>query len=642
MKKLKQVLLLTLVVIIILSLTIIKSANTELKTIKSERELYNFYNNSDEYSPSLIKKILLLPFSIFFNDNNIIYSYGERKYTNDVIIEDSAVAPEEGSTTKDYSTTNIQVDNVDEADIIKTDGDYIYSISGKEVIITNVKDSENITIESRISKKGIPNDLLLYKDKLIVISSNDNVSYYMDDHTIVYIYDIKNKKKPTLLKNYELYEPYYTTRCIDGKLYVFSSGYLHEENNKIVREYIEDYAVKNIPLNDIKYLKDHKSNMQTLIAEVDLNKLNDINITSFLIDMSNAYISENNVYLVKEMYYEDDVSIKDLFGLKGVFGLFDKIENSYYQPKSEIYKFKIDSKKGIKYSSKTTTEGTTINQYSLDEKNNHLRIALDGEEGTRVEIRDKNLKLIGKTPSVAKGENMKASRFMGDKAYLVTYQNTDPLFVLDLSNEKNPKVVGELKIPGYSEYLHPYDENHLIGIGIDTEEIINKDSQGKVISTSAITKGMKMSLFDVSDVNNPKEISKTTFGDSRTTSAILSNPKALLFSKEKEILAIPVNSYKEDIETEMNDAMIKYNPYIAEGYFVYNIDLKGFNLKGIINHDKTTSRYRSIYNSKQLRGIYIEDNLYTISEDYIKVNKIKDLEEINSIKIIEEESEYER
>ncbi len=124
-----------------------------------------------------------------------------------------------------------------------------------------------------------------------------------------------------------------------------------------------------------------------------------------------------------------------------------------------------------------------------------------------------------------------------------------------------------------------------------------------------------MSLFDVSDVNNPKEISKTTFGDSRTTSAILSNPKALLFSKEKEILAIPVNSYKEDYDAEMNDAMIKYNPYIAEGYFVYNIDLKGFNLKGII---------------------------YTISEDYIKVNKIKDLEEINSIKIIDEESEYER
>ena len=171
MKKLKQVLLLTLVVIIILSLTIIKSANTELRTIKSERELYNFYDNSDEYSPSLIKKILLLPFSIFFNDNNIIYSYGERKYTNDVIIEDSTVAPEESSATKDYSTTNIQVENVDEADIIKTDGDYIYSISGKEVIITNVKDTENITIESRITKKGIPNDLLLYKDKLIVISS---------------------------------------------------------------------------------------------------------------------------------------------------------------------------------------------------------------------------------------------------------------------------------------------------------------------------------------------------------------------------------------------------------------------------------------------------------------------------------------
>ena len=115
-------------------------------------------------------------------------------------------------------------------------------------------------------------------------------------------------------------------------------------------------------------------------------------------------------------------------------------------------------------------------------------------------------------------------------AYLVTYRTIDPLFVIDLSDERNPKVLGELKIPGYSTYLHPYDETHLIGIGMETEETINRNSYGTVVSTSATIVGMKMALFDISNVNNPKQISSVLIGDRRTTSAILTNPKALLFS----------------------------------------------------------------------------------------------------------------
>ena len=161
---------------------------------------------------------------------------------------------------------------------------------------------------------------------------------------------------------------------------------------------------------------------------------------------------------------------------------------------------------------------------------------------------------------------------------------------MDLSNETKPKVLGKLKIPGYSTYLHPYDENHIIGIGMETKEIINRNSNGKVISTTAKVVGMKMALFDVSNVNSPVQISSVVIGDSRTTSAILTNPKALLFSKEKSLIAIPVNNYSQDFEvTSSNnyETMInnytKYGkPYNAEGYFVYNINVQdGFKLKGV-------------------------------------------------------------
>ena len=153
-----------------------------------------------------------------------------------------------------------------------------------------------------------------------------------------------------------------------------------------------------------------------------------------------------------------------------------------------------------------------------------------------------------------------------------------------------------------------------------------------------------MALFDVSDVNNPIQISNTVIGDSRATSAILTNHKALLFSKEKELLAIPVNNYEDDfaIETSSEDyddisnLYINYGKeYISEGYFVYNLNIKdGFKLKGVINHDLDTNYYGYNTKSNMLRGLYIDDNLYTVSETAIKVNKLDNLEQVDEIDII--------
>ena len=242
---------------------------------------------------------------------------------------------------------------------------------------------------------------------------------------------------------------------------------------------------------------------------------------------------------------------------------------------------------------------------------------------------------------------MYTTRFTGDKAYLVTYKNTDPLFVIDLSDEKNPKTLGELHIPGYSSYLHPYDDTHLIGIGMETEEKIERDSLGRVTSTRVIVKGMKMSLFDVADVNNPKQIANIVIGDSMTISSVLTNPKALLFSKEKNLIAVPVNNYSEEAAApasdEYDDQMEFFRNYDkkrkSEGYFVYNIDLtSGFTLKGKITHEMKENNYKYYYSydSKLLRGLYIKDNLITLSENEIKVNSLDTLEELSSLKLGEE------
>ena len=648
MKKTKLLFLITLIVTAII-LGMVSYNCSEIKTIKTESQLLHIYKADDYGNIPLIEKMVTLPFSVFFNIDytpryySKNYSYVDGATKNDIAESVDGTTGPITTSTKDYSKTNIQVEGVDEADIIKTNGDYIYSISENNIIISNVKDPNNIKIDSTINMESyIPNDLLLYKDRLVVFSTTQSNSY-TNQNTRVEIYNIEDSKNPKLIKHFTLNEPYYSTRCIDGRLYVFSKGYLREEDNKIDRSYIEDNKTKEIKLNNIKYLKNSEKNIQTIIAEVNLNKIEDIKINSYLIDISNAYVSKENIYLLDNDYGTDKIQISKLFTLKGIIGFFASIEDNYDE-KTHIYKFNINSNKGVSLESTTDVKGKIVNQYSLDEKDGNLRIALETEKGTRIAILDSKLKLLGETDNVAKGERMYASRFMGNKAYLVTYRNTDPLFVVDLSNNKKPEVVGELKIPGYSTYLHPYDETHLIGIGMDTEEHINRDSEGKVISSWVTIKGMKMCLFDVSDINNPKEIAKTTIGDRRTVSAILTNPKALLFSKEKQLLAIPVNNYNEDFETtsstsyseEINNYMSYNKERISEGYFVYNIDLKdGFKLKGIINHEvRKNNYYYYYYNySKLLRGLYIDDNLYTVSESNIKVNKLEDLTELSSIKI---------
>lgn len=647
-KGVKVFIVILLIAIIIAVITIVcNKDDTELKTVKSKQELLKIYEVDNSDLQELLARIFCMPFSMFYHNYDVIEKV-DNTWSIGIDSVGSTESSSSSSNTKDYSTTNIQVENVDEADIVKTDGDYIYSISEDNVIITDVKDPKQPKVVATIKSEDddIPEDIILYKDKLVVISTKGNQTqrYYYNNrmNTVVKIYNITSREKPVLTKSYEMYEPYYTSRCIDNVLYVISSGNLRKEDDKIVVGYNEDNMEKEMSIDKIKYLKDVKTTKQTLISTVDLNnETADIKLDSYLMNISNAYVSENAIYLLNQKYNNDSkIPIKLLFGFKGVFGLEDYYEmdseSGYY---TEIYKF--DIKENVEYKAKTKVKGKTINQYSLDEKDNHLRIALYDNDGSRVAIFDEDLKQIGISDNVAKGEKMYSSRFIGDKVYFVTYKTIDPLFVMDLSNETKPKVLGKLKIPGYSTYLHPYDENHIIGIGMETKEIINRNSNGKVISTTAKVVGMKMALFDVSNVNSPVQISSVVIGDSRTTSAILTNPKALLFSKEKSLIAIPVNNYSQDFEvTSSNnyETMInnytKYSkPYNAEGYFVYNINVQdGFKLKGVITHEKTNATYY-YSNSKLLRGLYIDNNLYTVSETMIKVNELDSLKAVGELKL---------
>ena len=656
--KITEIILVVILAIIILltSIAISNVRGTKPKSVKSNLKLEAIYNADEnkDFALGMIGYVLNFPYSAF---SNVSYM-GRKDYTSSGTwtfdgveywqksgsissVGSSGNSSSSSESSSDYSKTNVQVENVDEADVIKTDGEYTYSISEDTVIIADVRDVENTRITSRLKPtSGIPVDLLLYDKYLIVIGRDSS----RKNSTDVEIYNVEDKNKIEKVKSYEISKSYKTSRILNGKLYIVSSGRLSKNSDqKIEIDYKEDGSSKDINLKKMYYFKDKSSDYETVISNVNLDDISNstFDVQAYLMDVDYIYMSENNLYIANWNYKENENSVLKLFGFKGIFSMMDD-EN--YDKETTIVKLGINEDGSVSYVGKANLDGSAINQFSFDEYNSNLRVALEDDEKSRIVVLNKKMKQIGVSEVVGEGESMYSSRFVGDRAYLVTFKYTDPLFTFDLSNPKNPKLLGELKMPGYSTYIHPYDENHLIGIGVQTEEVVVRDSQGEIRGSNTYVTGLKMAIFDVTDVNNPKQLSDVTIGNKNTKSPILTNHKALLFSKEKGIIAIPVNSYSSPITeqtvstTDVEKLVDKYNSgsssdYISEGYLIYNIDTEnGISLKGVIEHSSANKNTKS-YGSQVLRGLYIKDSLITISQHVLKVNDLQTLKEISTMGI---------
>ena len=571
--------------------------------------------------------------------------------------------------TEDYSKTNTQVENVDEADIIKTDGKYVYSLTADKIVITNVENLAKPEVVGKVAieeSEYIPEDLVLYNDYLIAIGTKSTTSYSTRSNstTGVFVYDMKDKKNLYVVKEFEIAGKYNTCRVANGKFSIIVNSIMTSKYSNVKEEdlnlsYYENSSRKNIDLNNVQYIANgERVNYTTDIMVTDLDNITkDANVYKYLFDMENAYVSENAIYLADQTYdrgQTSELSPWSIFGPKGIFGLRDAVESTYYNGyststyKTRIYKLSMKDDK-LEMVGKLTTEGKLLDQYSMDEKDGNLRVALNSStkgdnQGTRIEVYDQSLKLIGKSVAVEPDEKMYASRFIGDKAYLVTYKNMDPLFVVDLADPTNPKFLGKLNISGYSTYLHPYDENHLIGIGMETETTPVRNSSGRVTTSTTRITGMKIALFDISNFQNPKVVSTVKIGDSGTSSAALNNPKAMLFDLEHKLIAIPVTNIPMDLtgleENDISELMSTYSSSykkyyqqrdISEGYAVFSIDAEeGIKQRAIITHNFKIN-YSNYKNSSCMRGVRIGDYLITVSAKGMQVNDIATLSSISEL-----------
>lgn len=562
------------------------------------------------------------------------------KSTNGANAEYNFSDTQNTSSSDDYSKTNIQVENVDEADIVKTNGKYIFYVVSNKIVIVDIQNKAKMEKVAEITFENDdfkPSELYIYKDKIIVIGNESGYStsksivretlnsiykkgIYRQNTTAI-VYDISYINEPEEERRVKIEGRYVSSRMIDGNIYFVAnksiSGY------DIVKHNVEDLdenaykpAYTDTAVSTREKLVDfdrvyYFDNIETLnylnLGGFNVNNEKEADVEVLMGAGDTIFCSTENLYVVKAR------------------NVYDADTRMSFGKDTKILKFSLNNG-DIEFKAEADIEGGINNQFSMDEQNGFFRIAttvgktynMDSSTSNSLYILDEKLNEVGRLDGIAKGEKIYSVRYAGDRAYVVTFKEIDPLFVIDLSNVRNPKILGELKIPGYSTYLHPYDETHVIGFGYDTKPNSS--------NTGVVNDGIKMSMFDITDFNNPKEMFTVKIGDRRTSSALTHNHKALLFDKEKNLIAFPISTY-ESGKTE----------YKAQ---VYDIDLaKGFTLRGEIKHEKeqdeTSSKgyYYTNYNLNIERIIYSQDVFYTLSKAIIKASDMNSLQEIDVLNI---------
>ncbi len=638
-----------------------------------------------------------------------------------------------GGAPSDFSTTNNQVAGVDEADIVKSDGSFLYVRSGSKIDILAAYPPEQARVLSSLAFDSPPVGLFVYGNRMLVISRPEPEMIPMRQPMLqtpgvaapsyplpirppdqlqgvaVAVYDTSDKSNPRLLDSFTITgASYVASRMIGGYVYLVANtpldlGQPQDAGQDIPRlpEIIEgNGSVTTFPASAIQYFDlSYPSYQYTMVEAYNLDALARKTGVFLTGATQQVFASAENIYLSspapvdplpllqkylgqltpllpdsltsqltdpgasteqKLQQLNEVLSMANNTGPGSQAAIAQIVSSMQHdvllaEDQTLVQKFQLSGYE-VAFQAKANVPGQVLNQYSMDEQDGYFRIATttnDPEQSAassnNIFVYGPDLQQVGELTGLAPGEHLYAARFLGKRAYLVTFQQVDPFFVVDLSDPTSPKVLGDLKIPGFSDYLQPYDENHIIGIGKDTTP--NFQENGMPRPT-----GLKIALFDVTNPQQPKELSRYVFPDGSDSQALY-DPKALLFSQSKNLLALPVSSPNN------------YGQYYDywQGAYVFNVSLdQGIVLKGTIEHPAPNTApaggqmpiyggsggaeisapstlptngpmipalapYRQ-YGYVQ-RILYIDDVLYTVSDSLVKLNDINSLAELKALNL---------
>lgn len=481
---------------------------------------------------------------------------------------------------EEYSRTNVQTFGIDESDIVKTDGEYIYLLRGSSVSILSAKEEEMKQIGEleADTESGAANICAMYVDgDLLILMAQesqtsleetegdegfDQAMKYMDTDVVtsVITYDISDRENPVLAGKTTQDGAYVTSRKDGSILYLFTDKYLMEDYGKGPEGVIPEVNARKIA-EDCIYLGD-RGERALIISSLSVNRPETVRDTVMILDNgSEIYMGEDSLYLYHGNY-------------TGVG------ENT------EIAKFSL---KGgyLNGEAAASVRGNVRDTFAINEKDNKLRVLTTDTSGSEWEnclfLLDENLKVTGKLNHIAVGETVYAARYLGDMAYFITYRNTDPLFAADLSDEKNPKLVGELEITGFSEYLHFWGEDKLLGLGYETDE------------GNGAQEGLKLVMFDMSDPAGLKTLGSKVL-DKASYSPALYQYKAVLADPEENLIGFVTESYNRGVKRR---------------YELYRWN--GKNFERILSEELDDG-----YEGENYRGLYIGERFYIAHPEVVR------------------------
>jgi lactam utilization protein B len=488
-----------------------------------------------------------------------------------------------------YTTTNVQERGVDEADLVKTDGKHVYTIRNNELLIAKTWPVADSELVARVQfKKLVASQIYLHGDEVIVTgAASDGTT----QATRVVVLDISNRARPKVDRTYDVDGYITSSRVVGDDLYLVQSSAMQlppklfevatktlgqirradqqslrpwEVQARIARtlrttlraELSRDQIASSLPqirsdgmkrtmqCGDLFVPQNNIGLGLTSIAKISLAQGRD-EIVGAMVSGGQVYASTESLYVSAPGYAWNEQGM-------ATYG-------------TAIHQFSLGGREGKPgYVASGSVDGQLLNQFSMSEWKGDLRVATTDEHGNHLFVmrpKGRTLDTIGTLRGLAKGERIYAGRMFGDKGYLVTFRQTDPLFTLDLSNPEKPKLAGELKVNGFSTYLHPMGNDLLLAIGQDAND------DGRV-------SGLHLQVFDVSNPAKPtrRHHEKLSSWSTYSSSAAERDHHAFNYDPVSGVLAIPTAGTTDNGE--------QYS-----GLVVYGVDpSRGFTLHGRVSH----------------------------------------------------------
>lgn len=512
----------------------------------------------------------------------------------------SGAAQEDSSKqSSEYSQTNLQELGVDEADVIKTDGNYLYILKANGQIQIVTADSADSKIASTIEQPALdesPVDMYIDGNTLNLITTGCETNmkksgidtdsapkenaiideiYEVDNrnYTKLYTYDISDRKDPKLAGEISQEGCYATSRKNGDIVYLFTSYYPDLSHTDDPAYYVPEVNDTLLKESDICLPEDISDTGYLVMSSVSVKDPSEtIDMKAVVSGAQNFYISNENIYITNAVWQEET--------------------------RTELLKFHYSDGK-ITSADAASLKGYLNDSFSLNEYNGYLRVVLTensiGADTNSLYVLDDRLNICGSIRDIAKGETIQSARFMGDTGYFVTYRNMDPLFSVDLSDPNNPKILGELKITGFSSYLHFYGENRLLGIGYETDPDTGE------------TYGIKLSMFDISDPANVTEIKKYVIKDAWDCS-VLNDYKAVMLDDHKNVIGFACD-----------DQYMIFNYDNVDGF--KNVFAKKLREDTALGYYDGVASYYVGYG--YARGCYVNDTFYLIYNNNMLIYDMK-------------------